>query len=296
MSGTPPRVRRLFADVGGPVHYADFGGEGRPIVLVHGLGGAHLNWLSVAPALASLGRVLALDLAGHGRTPSLGRAPVGANRRLLDGFLRAVAGGPAVLVGNSMGGYLALAEAAAAPERVSALVLVNPAVPLARGAPLDAAVAAMLAGLTLPLVGVALMLARWRRGPEWSVRSLLALCCVDPSRVAPEVLAAHVALAEERHGLKRVAARDFLAAQRSLMGRLVRRRRFFRMVAGIAAPALIVQGDRDRLVRIAAARALAVARPDWRLEVLDRIGHVPMLEDPERFLALVTPWIDAHSA
>ena len=77
---------------------------------------------------------------------------------------------------------------------MSALVLVNPAVPFARGARLDAAVAAMLAGLTPPLVGEPLMLARWRRGPEWSVRSLLALCCVDPSRVAPEVLAAQRSL------------------------------------------------------------------------------------------------------
>jgi pimeloyl-ACP methyl ester carboxylesterase len=295
MSGPPPRVLRRFADVDGPVHYADFGGEGRPIVLVHGLGGSHLNWLLVAPRLAAHGRVLALDLAGHGRTPSLRRARVGANRRLLDGFIRTVAGGPAVLVGNSMGGYLALAEAAAAPELVRALVLVDAAVPLARGGPPDGHVAALFAGLSLPLVGEALMLARWWRGPERSLRGLLALCGIDPARVDPDAFEAHLALAEERHGLRRAAARDFLAAQRSLMGRLVRRRRFFRMVASISAPTLILQGDRDRLVRVAAARALAAARPDWRLEVLDGLGHVPQLEDPERFLALVEPWIAAQA-
>ena len=60
-------------DLDGPVHYADFGGTGRPVVLVHGLGGSYANWLAVGPRLAALGRVYALDLAGHGLTPSLGR-------------------------------------------------------------------------------------------------------------------------------------------------------------------------------------------------------------------------------
>ena len=46
---------------GETVHYADFGGEGPVIVLVHGLGGSHLNWLALAPLLARRGRVVALD-------------------------------------------------------------------------------------------------------------------------------------------------------------------------------------------------------------------------------------------
>ncbi|MFL5423958.1 MAG: alpha/beta fold hydrolase, partial [Myxococcales bacterium] len=129
-------------DLDGPVHYADFGGSGRPIVLVHGLGGSHLNWLAVAPGLAAHGRVLALDLVGHGLTPSLGRsATVGNNRRVLGRFLDAVAREPAVLVGNSMGGYLSIAEAAAEPGKIESIVLVNPAVPLAPGARFDPRVA-----------------------------------------------------------------------------------------------------------------------------------------------------------
>jgi pimeloyl-ACP methyl ester carboxylesterase len=99
-------MQQRIVDLDGPVHYADFGGTGRPIVLVHGLGGSHVNWLGVAPQLAAHGHVLAIDLAGHGRTPSLGRtARVDDNRRLLGRFLETVVGEPAVLVGNSMGGY-----------------------------------------------------------------------------------------------------------------------------------------------------------------------------------------------
>ena len=283
-------------DLDGPVHYADFGGSGRPIVLVHGLGGSYLNWLPVAPRLAAHGRVLAIDLLGHGLTRSLGRsARVGANRRMLGRFLEKVAREPAVLVGNSMGGYLSLAEAAAEPGMVASLVLVDPAVPVAPGAVFDRHVLALFAGLALPLVGGAFI--RWhrRRGPERSVSDALALCCVDPSRIARDVFDAHVELTRERETYSPDYGRDFLAAQRSLMARLVRRRRFLAMVRGIRASAIVVHGRRDRLVRVEAARALVAARPDWRLEVLDDIGHVPQLEAPERFLALVEPWVAAGS-
>lgn len=290
MPPAPARIQQRTVDLDGPVHYVDFGGSGPPMVLIHGLGGSHLNWLPVGPQLAAHGRVLAVDLAGHGRTPSLGRtARVGANRRLLGRFLEEVARAPAVLVGNSMGGYLALAEAAAEPEKVSSLVLVDPAVPNTRVRSWDPLVFALFTAYALPGVGAALMRWRGRRGPERLVRDTLALCCVDASRVASEVVRAHVELARERHGPQ--AGRDFLAAQRSLMARLIRYRRFYAMVAGIRARALIVQGALDRLVRLEAARALAQVRPDWRFEVLEGVGHVPQLEAPERFLAAVEPWI-----
>src|SRR3954469_18053550 len=186
-------------DLDGPVHYADFGGTGRPVVLVHGLGGSYANWLAVGPRLAALGRVYALDLAGHGLTPSLGRtAKVVANRGLLGRFLTAVAREPAILIGNSMGGYLSLAEAAEEPEKVASLVLVSPAVPIAPGARQDGFVAAYFAAMAIPLLGGALMLRRALRGPERSVKDLLALCCVDPALVTRDLVDAHVELARER--------------------------------------------------------------------------------------------------
>jgi pimeloyl-ACP methyl ester carboxylesterase len=290
-------MERRTVDLDGPVHYVDFGGSGRPIVLVHGLGGSHANWLAVAPRLAGLGRVVAIDLAGHGRTLSLGRtAQVDANRRLLGRFLDAVAGEPAVLVGNSMGGYISINEAAAEPGKIAALVLVDPAIPRAPGAGFDRHVVAFFAGVLLPGVGGALMRRRAHRGPERSVRETFALCCVDASRVDREVVAAHIALAHERAAYGPVVGRDYLDAVRSLTAGLIRRRRFYSTVATIRAPALIVQGERDRLVRVEAVRVLAAARPDWQLAVLDDIGHVPQLEAPDRFLAVVEPWLRARAA
>jgi pimeloyl-ACP methyl ester carboxylesterase len=285
-------MKSMTVDLDGPVHYVDFGGSGRPIVLVHGLGGSHLNWLPVGRRLAAHGHVVALDLAGHGRTPSLGRtAHVAANRQLLGRFLAAVAKEPAVLVGNSMGGYLSMAEAAAEPERVSSLVLVAPAVPNTRILTWHPVVVALFAGYAIPGAGGALMRWRYSRGPERLVRDTLALCCADATRVPADAVLAHVELARERlSGGNR--GRDFLAAQRSLMAELVRPWRYYEMVARIRAGALIVQGGRDRLVRVAATRRLAEARPDWRFEVLEGIGHVPQLEAPERFLGAVEPWLE----
>jgi len=288
----PSRPRPLAVPLAdGPVHYLDFGGSGPDIVLVHGLGGSHANWLAVAQDLTEHGHVVALDLAGHGRTRSSGRgASIGANRRLLGRFLDEVAHGRAVLVGNSMGGYLALAEAAAEPAKVSSLVLVGPAVPIARGGGFDARVTAMFAAMSIPFLGELALHLR-SRSPERAVQDLLALCCVDPSLIPDHVREAHVALARERASYGSVAARDFLAAQRSLVARLLQPRRFFRMVASIRCPALIVQGERDRLVRLASARALAAARPDWQLEVFPGVGHVPQLEAAARFVETVGAWL-----
>jgi pimeloyl-ACP methyl ester carboxylesterase len=292
MAPAPEVLKSHTVDLDGPVHYVEFGGSGRPIVLVHGLGGSHCNWLPVGRRLAAHGRVLALDLAGHGRTPALGRtAHVAANRRLLGRFLETVARAPAVLVGNSMGGYLSMAEAAAEPDKVSSLVLVDPAVPNTQILTWNPVVVALFAGYALPGTGGALMRWRYRRGPERLVRDTLRLCCVDVSRVPADTVEAHVALARERLASGAIIGRDFLAAQRSLMAALIRPRRFYEMVASIRARGLIVQGGSDRLVRVQAARRLAAARPDWRFEVLEGIGHVPQLEAPERFLEAVEPWL-----
>src|SRR5689334_8362686 len=123
----PPRTTRFrlkTVDLGGPVAYADFGGEGPTLVLLHGLGGNHLNWLPAAPMLAMHARVLAIDLIGFGRTPAAGRSyGLDAQCAMLERFIAEVVGGPAVVVGNSMGGTLALHLAARAPRLVAGTVL-----------------------------------------------------------------------------------------------------------------------------------------------------------------------------
>lgn len=282
-------------ELDGPVHYATWDGpsDGPTFVCVHGLGGSHVNWLSVAPHLAERGRVLAVDLAGFGRTPPAGRrSTIGANRRLLDRFMHATGAAPAILVGNSMGGLISALEASSAPESVAGLILVDPALPRGLNASADPVVAAIFATYLVPGVGEQFLKRRAKLlGPERLVRDTMSMCTVDPSRIAPEVFDAHVALARERAKMA-WGHKAFLEAARSLLRRLARRERLMGAFHAISCPTLLVHGERDRLVPVAAARAIAAMRPDWTLHVLDDLGHIPQIEDPGRWLAAVEGWLE----
>jgi pimeloyl-ACP methyl ester carboxylesterase len=288
-------VESRTINLDGPVHYAEWEGpaDGPTFVCVHGLGGSHVNWLSVAPGLAKRGRVLAPDLAGFGRTPPEGRrSTIGANRRLLHRFIEATGASPAILIGNSMGGAISAIEAADEPESVAGLVLVDAAIPRAINTGGDPVVAAVFATYLVPGVGERFLKSRQRNlGPERLVEETMKLCCVDPSRVDPEVIAAHVALGRERLEMP-WANKAFLEAARSLLRRLARRERFLATLHRISCPTLMLQGEKDRLVPLVAARAVAELRPDWTLQVFDDIGHVPQLEDPGLWLAAVEVWLE----
>jgi pimeloyl-ACP methyl ester carboxylesterase len=279
-------------ELGVPVHYMDYGGSGPAMVLIHGLGGAHVNWMAVGEKLARRARVVAIDLPGFGRTPTEGdSASIHANRALLTRFVDRGMGEPAILVGNSMGGLISLMTAAEAPASVSGLVLVNPALPPAAGAFFDLGVAAIFAGYCLPGIGELLMTGRKALlGSEGSVRQMLDFCCVDAGRVPEDVIAATIALSQER--IKTTGGNAaFLSAARSIVATILQRGNFEKMVARITVPALLVHGTHDRLVPLAAARQLAALRPDWMLRIFENIGHVPQLEDPDGFVAAVEGWL-----
>jgi pimeloyl-ACP methyl ester carboxylesterase len=99
-------------------------GQGRPIVLVHGLGGSSLNWVEIAPALVERHLVLLPDLPGHGASPPP------PHRAGIDYFAAAVArviaaekAEPAQVVGHSFGGLVTCRLAARQPEAVAGIVL-----------------------------------------------------------------------------------------------------------------------------------------------------------------------------
>lgn len=294
----PESVRSLTVDLDGPTHYFDFGGnpDGPVVVGVHGLGGAAWNWAAVAPLLTDQVRFVALDLAGHGRTPAQGRpTTVSGNRRLLDRFLREVVGEPAILMGNSMGGAISLFTAAKSPDLVRALVLVDPALPRPLLSPVDPVVAGRFLLVSVPGLGEAALQRRRRRASaEQQVRETLALCCVDSSRIPADVVALGIAFAEERAS-DEFAARDFLAAARSLMKVLARSKRFAKTAQRVRVPVLLVHGAQDRLISLRQARRIASANPAWQLAVADDVGHVPQLEAPEWTAGTVCAWLTEHA-
>jgi len=309
--------RGQLADLGGPVHWVEFrgpyaaepapaagpgpseaepSGESQsdgptPLVLVHGLGGSHLNWVQVAPALAQQRRVVAIDLAGFGLTPGHPRdTSVPANVALLGRFLREVVGGPAVVVGNSMGGMIALLLADTHPDLVAGLVLVDPSIPTGR-ARLDPVVALQFGVYWAPKLGEgALARFRERNSPRQRVNGTLKLCFADLTRADLDVVDAGVRLLAHRDTLGDADA-SFLAAARSLLSVLRRGRRYLAAIEGVTAPVLLLHGELDRLVPVTAARRLAAMNPSWHTEWFHGVGHTPQLEVPDRFVEATERWL-----
>jgi pimeloyl-ACP methyl ester carboxylesterase len=284
-------MRHRTADLDGPVHYLDFGGTGRPLLMVHGLGGSALNWMAVGPKIAADYHALAIDLAGFGQTPLFRRlAAVGANAELVHEFIEKVIGEPAVIMGNSMGGHIAVLEAAAHPASVTAAILVDPAIPGVHVTRPEPAMLGVMAGLTVPGLAEILLDRRARvLGPAGLVHETLSIVCADPSRVPTEVVEAHVQLMRERDKLGRQTGRAFLQASRSI-GLRMADPRFWTQVAKVHAPTLVIHGSLDRLIPLAAAKELVRRRPDWTLEVLEGVGHVPMMETPDLFMRALNAW------
>ena len=136
----------------------------------------------------------------------------------------------------------------------------------------------------------------WRDGQRGGARKLfldvLTLGCADVARVPSSVVEQNVALIAERMAQEPLGhARSYLQATRSLLLTLLQRQRFEAWVRGVCAPTLLVHGQEDRLVPLAFSQALALARPDWSLAAPEGLGHVPQMEDAERFVAQLASWL-----
>ena len=113
-------------EIGGlTFHYTDWGGDGPPLVMLHGLTGHARTWDHTAAALSERYRVLALDQRGHGDSewaPQYGLAPMAQD---VLGFLDALELGEVTLIGLSMGGLVSFVFAAAHPDRVTRMVIMD---------------------------------------------------------------------------------------------------------------------------------------------------------------------------
>jgi pimeloyl-ACP methyl ester carboxylesterase len=127
------------------------------------------------------------------------------------------------------------------------------------------------------------------QSPEASVRRVLAACCVDQYRVAPDLVDAHVALTAR---MDRAAADGaYLSSARSLARSLLRPMACQRALDRIRVPVLLLHGDADRLVPLSTSQRLRAARPEWRLAVARGVGHVPMMEAPEWTVRRIAEWL-----
>ena len=251
-------------------------GDGPPVVLLHGIGRTLDDFTALHTALARDHLVLAVDLPGHGGSAPLDGphtlpALAAAVARFLD-----VAGvtGPAHLVGNSLGGAVAMRLAADEPRRVASLALLNSA-----GFGREVTVALRLLAVR-PLARLLL-----RPHPRIARRTERAIFH-DPAYVTDERIATALAAAGQPH-----AARVMLELVRDLgTWRGVRpqwRADLLDAVAALDLPTLLVWGERD-LVLPAAHLAYARTRlPDAASHLFRDTGHMPQIERTAEVEALL---------
>jgi pimeloyl-ACP methyl ester carboxylesterase len=290
MAITLPALRT--ADAGGPVAYREWEGPpGTTFVLLHGLGGSHLNWVEVAPGLAGLGRVLAPDLPGFGRSPRAGRRTrLMDSRAALSGFLDAVGAGPVIVAGNSMGGVIGFLEAAVEPDRVRGLVATSSVYPWSPGGRPHPLVMGTFALYDSRWLGERIVAGRRRAlDPEALVAISLRLLTVDPGRVPDDVVRLQVELLRETRDDPDFPI-SFVEAARSVV-RYVRDPSIGRRAMdAVGSPVLVIHGREDRFVPAAFAEAALASHPTWRGRILPSVGHVPHMEAAARWLAEVAEW------
>jgi len=250
------------------------------VLCVHGMTGAATNWTDLMAALAPDFDCAAVDLPGSGYSPPPARRS-GYSIRALAGtvarLIETLGRGPVHLVGNSMGGAVAIRVAAARPDLVKTLTLVSPVLPDRR--PHRATIHFPV--LTLPFVGEWLA-RRWARVPaENRVAGVYRTCYYNPAVLHPDRFAQEVAMLRRLDGLGHSPA-TLVGAARTLVAETLSPRRvsLWRAAGQITVPTLVLFGRQDRLVSPALAVPAARTFANARVEVLAETGHIGQMERP----------------
>lgn len=264
--------------VNGQATYAHTGG--RPfdpaapaVVLIHGAGMDHTVWSLQSRYLAHHGRaVLAVDLPGHGRSAGAPPPSVEALADWVVALLDAAGvGGPAALVGHSMGALVALCCAARHADRVESLALLGVAETMPVHPDLLGAAALNDPAAIELVVG-------WGHGPLGHIggNAVPGLGLLDGARRL---------MARARPGVLGVD----LGACDAFMGG-------GEAAAAVRCPALFLLGALDRMTPAKAGRALAARTAGGRVEVLPGVGHMVMVEAPSATTRALTAHLSPHPA
>jgi pimeloyl-ACP methyl ester carboxylesterase len=273
MNAMEPKTVTLH---GRAVTYAE-AGSGPLLLLIHGMAGTYESWQAVIEPLARGHTVVAPDLPGHGTSaPGGGDYSLGALAAGLRDLLIALGHERATLVGHSLGGGIAMQFAYQFPEIAERLVLVS-------SGGLGPEVSPVLRAAALP--GADLFIAA-TAGPGRIAGSAVA------RGLATVGLRPNVDIAEVARGYASLADQDrraaFLATLRAVVstgGQRVDAGDRLYLTEGV--PVLIVWGERDPMIPVRHGEHAHQAIPGSRLEVFDGVGHLPQLEAPGRFVAVL---------
>jgi pimeloyl-ACP methyl ester carboxylesterase len=262
----------------------DEASSGTPGLLIHGVGGWAENWREVIGPIAASGRrAIAVDLPGFGESDAPGRvAHFGPNNAYYPQFVLSLLDGLGIeqahLIGSSMGGSVAYMAAVTAPERTRSLTLVA-----SGGLGTDIAVFLRLA--TLPgMIALAKVFGKPRQG-----REVLRTCFFDASRI-PETLYEE----SERYGFDSYP--EFVRALRSGVSvRGVRghvRDHWVKKAALYRAPVLAIWGREDAVLPVHHLSGAKDVFPHAEVQIIERCGHLPMIERTHEFLAVTLPFLE----
>ena len=265
LAGIPVTERRVdIADVSTAVLE---GGDGPPMVLLHGPGESAVWWMRVIPELVKTHRVVAPDLPGHGAS-AVTANPLDTDGVLawLEELLEETCPEPPVLVGHLLGGAIAARYAADHGDRIRGLVLVD-SLGLARFRPSPKFAFGLLRYLVRPT--------------ERSYTSFLDQCMADRDGLIGELGPDWEPFVA--YNLDRSRTSSVKAAMRTLMKEVGVPVIPGEKLEGISVPTTLIWGRHDRAIRLGIAEE-ASERYGWPLYVIENAADDPKLEQPEAFL------------
>lgn len=243
------------------IYYQETTGLGPLILLfIHGAGGSNKRWSGQLKALKGLCRALALDLPGHGQSSGRPFLSINEYTELIADFVRALNIGKLVIVGQSMGGAIALEFALRYEKKLYGLILIGTGARLR----VNRQVLYALAGGELPLQNISNLFGS--AAPTSLVQSFKR----EMERLSPDLYLA-----------------DYQACEN-----------FDRMsdIQKIKVPALIIVGDEDKMTPVKYAQYLNNQIANSRLRIIQDAGHMVMLEKPEEVSEAIIDFLNTIRA
>jgi pimeloyl-ACP methyl ester carboxylesterase len=270
-----------FIEVNGiKVHYKTYG-QGEPtFILLHGFGASLFSWYAVTEPLSKYGTVIAYDRPAFGLTERPmtweGENPYSqqAQVELVIGLMDKLNVKKAILVGNSAGGTISMLTALQYPERVQALILVDPAVYAGGGAP--AWVRPILKTPQMNRIGPLFARQLQAQGVEF-----IKTAWHDPSKITPETLDGYQKPLRVDNWDKALWFLTVASQESTLTQRLNE----------LTLPVLVITGDDDRIVPTEQSIRLADELPNAILNVIPQSGHLSHEEHPDLFMQAVTEFL-----
>lgn len=280
-------IRMNYADttsqflplMGMQVHFRDEGNQSDtvPLVLIHGLSSSLHTWDSLVVRLKENRRIIRLDLPAFGLT---GASPEGEYswdyyNRFVDSFLTAMNIKQCILVGHSLGGYVAWNQAIYKPQRLAKLILIN-----SGGYPRKnekGNIGFKLA--SIPFVGNIIT----KFTPKKLIKKSLEDAYADDSKINDALVDRHFNLLL-REG-NRKATIDFFRQRATPLPEKIKL---------VQVPTLIIWGEDDQMIDVSNAYKFQTDIRGSKLKIINHSGHVPMEESPEAVFQAIKDYIQLN--